>query len=203
MAFTVNPFALTNAANSFAVDSEGFVQGDALDDPVIRNLLRTGVLATTETLPMWGGVALYESISASGQASIGNTLGRATATTGGSTPLAGFSVFNQANAMVVTTSSDVPLATVGGTISYYRLGSGARIPVQCDPTLASLDGGAVSQQVSWDFTNQKLIAYNSGIGALPVKVESVAVGNSKIVSYNSGTGNATWLPTGATAVIVI
>ena len=199
MAFTVNPFAMTSAANSFAVDSEGFVQGDAQDDPVIRNLLRTGPLASTETLPMWGGVALFENISASGSASIGNTVGRATT----NTAVGAFSVFNQANAMVVTTSSDVPLAAPGGTISYYRLGSGARIPVQCDPALADLDGGAVSQQVSWDFTNQKLIAYNSGIGALPVRVEAIAVGNSKTVSYNSSTGNATWVPNGATAIIVI
>lgn len=203
MGFNVTPFAMTNAANSFAVDSEGFMQGDALDDPVIRNLLRTGWLNSTETLPMWGAVALYEDISATGDASIGNTLGRATTTTGGTYPLAGFSVFNQANAMVVTTSNTVPLASPGQTISYYRLGSGARIPVQCDPALATLDGGATTQQVSWDFTNQKLIAYNATPGALPVKVEMIAVGNSKIVNYNSGTGEATWTYNGTVAVIVI
>lgn len=204
MAYTVNPFAMTNAANSFAVQSEGFIQGDAQDDPVVRNYLNTGPLASTETLPMWGGVAIFENISASGFSSTGSSIGRATSNvTTAALGLAGFSVFNQANAMVVTTSNDVPLASTGATVSYYRLGSGARIPVLCNSALVDLDGGSVTQEVSWDFTNQELIPYNSTIGALPVKILMIAPNNSKVVSYNSSTGNASWVYNGTTALILI
>jgi hypothetical protein len=57
--------------------------------------------------------------------------------------------------------------------------------------------------VSWDFTNQKLIAYNATPGALPVKILDIQVGNSMIVAYSNVTGFATWNTAGACALIQI
>src|SRR6516164_4265396 len=55
-----NPAVVTNYPNSFSVISDGFVQGTLIDDPSRRFQVTHGYLAPTETLPMWGGVAIYE-----------------------------------------------------------------------------------------------------------------------------------------------
>src|ERR1700761_8222273 len=104
-----NPIVTTNVQGSFSVQSEGFVQGVALDDPVVRFYLAGGPLSASETLPMWGGVAITESIPAStANATVGSTISRATAITGGSNPLSGFSVLNQATAWVTSPQSECP-----------------------------------------------------------------------------------------------
>ena len=170
----VNPTLTTNAAGSFMPSTVGLIQGVAFDDPAIRNALAGGVLNSTETLPMWGGVGIYEYIPSgvSGyapnqtgfNAALGSLIGRSNGLTG-SKALAGFSVFNQAHAMINTPQSPVPAALNGMNVEFYRLGSGARIAVACDPSLASLEGGITAPQVSWDFVNQLLVPY---IGTLTV-----------------------------------
>lgn len=286
-----NPVLTTNGAGLFSATSNGLIQGVAMDDPSIRNSLAAGILATTETLPMWGGVAIFEDIPAIGMdGALGGNIGRATAIAN----LTGFSVFNQAHAWINTPQSECPSAGAGMTIPFYRLGSGARIPVACDPSLISLDGGLVTQQVSWDFNNQRLQPYdaatgtvsitsmtatfsngvytvavvcaavslvgavgdainisgatnsgtggaglingnhvvtaftdnenfsfqvtaasgaigtiggtmllNEGVGALPVKVLQISVGNSKIVSYDPVNNFVHWTPNGSAALILI
>jgi hypothetical protein len=160
MASTIafNPYLTSNAAGSFSTQSDGYVQGAAQDDPSIRNLLAGGILAATETLPMWGGVAISENIAAAtANNSLGGTIARATALTN----LTGFSVFNQAHNWVNSPQSQAPSAGAGMMVPFYRLGSGARIAVAMDPSLVSLDGGLITQQVSWDFNNQRLQPYDA------------------------------------------
>ena len=199
MAISINPFITTNAPGTFSVYSDGYVQGEALDDPAVRNELTSGPLASTETLPMWGGIGISQVVPASSVMGLGGAVARATS----SANLIGFSVFNQSHAWIQTPQSPVPTATNGMSIGFYRFGSGARIPVACSSTLAAaLVGGAVNQQVQWDFTNQVLIAYVSGT-ALPVQIVDVQIGNSKTVSYSSGTGFTTYVNTGTVAVIQI
>lgn len=160
-----NPMLTTNAAGSFSVQSEGYVQGNALDDPAIRYQLMNGVLAQTESLPMWGGVAIFEDIPNPGFGNItGPNVGRATSTSN----LTGFSVFNQGHAMVNWPQNKVPIVGQGGTVPFFRLGSNARIPVACDPSLASLQGGLINQQVSWDFSNQVLQPYDASTATVSV-----------------------------------
>ena len=179
----------TNAAGTFNVESSGWVQGMFIDDPAIRNELASGVLAMTETLPMWGGVGISETITPVGTYSppsslppvgaLGGWISRATnVTTGAAGQLTGFSVFNQAYGMVITTASPVPLAGSGMQVNFFRLGSGARIAVACAPSLVSLDGMVITSPVSWDYVNQQLIPY----------VPAYVTANSTAVSYNSTTG---------------
>ncbi|NDU92425.1 MAG: hypothetical protein G3I10_07425 [Ferrovum sp.] len=195
MALSFNPMQTTQPASSFLLQSDGYVQGAFFDDPSARLWLATGYIAYAVTQPIWGAMAITELVPTSNQ--LGNELELAT-TVANTTA---FTVFNQASNMIITPGNTVQQADAGMTVSYFRLGSNARIAVQCDPTLAgTLDGGATNQEVLWDFTNQKLITYTSGT-ALPVKVLSVNT-NSKIVSYNSGTGALTWT-TGACAIIQI
>ena len=173
-----NPYAMTNAAGSFNVTSTGWVQGMAVQQPAIRFSLANGTLSVNETLPMFGGVGIYENVpGVTGQpiTSLGSTVGRATTLTQTSaTGLVGFSVFDQNYSAVNNPQNPVPLVGSYGNVSYYRLGSGAIIPVQCSPNLAAYVGKSVLAQVSWDFTNQQLEPYSS---------TTIASG-----SYTSGTG---------------
>src|SRR5487761_2489213 len=125
-----NPGLTTNALGSFSIQSDGMVQGVATDDPAIRNELSGGVLASTETLPMWGGVGIYENIPVSGNnGTLGGNIGRATSVSS-TKALTGFSVFNQAHNWITTPQSPVPMGASASTVNFYRLGSGARIAVQ-------------------------------------------------------------------------
>lgn len=200
-----NPYVTTNALGSFNIQTTGFIQGTALDQPAIRFALSGGVLASTETLPMWGGIGISENIpglSGGPLDELGGVISRATSETAGTAgQLTGFSVFDQAHSMVNFPQSPVPQSAVGGLVNFYRLGSGARIAVAMDPALVSLEGEVITTQVSWDFTNQRLIAYNGS--ALPVRVIDVNIGNSMTVTYNSGTGFVTWNRSGSCAIILI
>ncbi len=161
VSLTFNPFATTQAEGMFNNNSEGMRQGTAFPDPAIRNAQRTGILATDETLPMWGGVGVYQNIpgvSGGPNPALGPVVGRASALTG-SKALAGFSVFDGANAMVVSPQSRVPLVGSGGQVMLYALGSRARIVVAMDPALIDLQGDPIGSNVSWDFVAQRLVPY--------------------------------------------
>lgn len=161
-----NPVLTVNAPGSFNISSSGYIQGQALDSPSIRNQLAGGVLASTETLPAWGGVAISEIISGvSGQpvSNLGGQIKRATNVTSNTTgSITGFSVFDQDHAMIQSPTSPVPVALSGMLVNFYRIGSGARLAVACDPALAAaLQGGQINQQVSWDYVGQRLIPYSA------------------------------------------
>lgn len=195
---SINPSLTTNAAGSFNIQSLGFIQGLALDDPSVRNELAGGYLDAAETVPMWGGVAIDELIAAVTE-SRGPSIKRAVS----NVTLTGFSVFNQNHAAISSPQSPVPLTPSGMLVNFYRLGSGARIPLKIDPALVTLEGEIITTQVSWDFANQKIIAYDGGIGALDVRVLEVAIGNSMTVTYDAGTGFATWNKSDSVAIVVI
>lgn len=156
-------YTMTNASGSFNIESTGFVVGTAEDDPVARYRLQGGTLATTETLPMWGGVgvtALIPGATGTPNVVLGPQIIRATTlTAAASGQLNGFSVFDQNYSAVNTPSSPVPLVGSGGQVNWYPIGSGARIKVAIDPSLVSLEGSLISSQVSWNFNNQRLQPY--------------------------------------------
>lgn len=171
---SLNPYVTTGFTGTFSTQSEGFVQGIALDDPAVRYYLAGGPLASTETLPMWGGCAVQELIaSTTGNATTGSTIARATSTA----TVSGFSVLNQATAWVTTAQSEAPSAGTGTTIPYYRLGSGARIAVACDPSLVSLAAGQTNQNVSWDFNNMRLQPYDAATSTYSVTSITSAYSN--------------------------
>jgi len=198
---SLQPLATTNAAGSFSVQSDGYVQGVALDDPSIRNSLAMGILASTETLPMWGGLPIFEHIPAStSNGALGGLVGRSTSYA----TVNGFAVFNQAQAFVTTPQSQAPSAGAGASIPFFRMGSRARIAVPIDATLAaSLANGTtpIDQQVSWDFTLNEIIAFNTT--ALPVKIVGIVLSNNKVVTYDSVNNLVNWTVTGALAIIEI
>jgi hypothetical protein len=162
-----NPYGqMSGNAGLFNATSTGLRQGTAYADPSTRYRLRAGILSNNETLPMWGGVGVYANVPGGSMINpggapsytLGPLVGRATGLTG-SLKLVGFSVFDEAYAMVTTPQSPVPLAASGMHVNWYPLGSLARIAVACDPSLVSLRGSSVLPQVSWDFTNQMLVPF--------------------------------------------
>jgi hypothetical protein len=207
-AISLNPAVQTNFPGSFALSSEGYTQGDALDDPNNRFNLRKGIVAPAATQPMWGGLAISESLAQGGvgvgatnpAGSLGSILAAAANLTAGTAGfLNGWTVHNQATALIGTAQSRVPQAPSGGAINYYRTGSGARIPVKVLAAAAiEWKAGATvgPQDIYWDTVNLQLTnAAGSGIigPILNVTIDDVNLANSKVVSYNSGTNLANWL----------
>ncbi len=175
-----NPFGTTNAAGLFATTSDGYTQGVAHDSPAVRFALAGGFIASAETLPMYGGIAISESLSAStSNGHLGNSISRAALNAN----ITGFTVFNQGHNAINWPQSQVPTLQSGMTAMFYRLGSGARIPVACDPGLIGLDGGLITQQVSWDFNNQRLQAYVASAATVSV--------TSMTATYSASLGGET------------
>lgn len=163
-----NPQIQTNAAGTFATSFAGLVQGFEYPDPAVRNFLAGGWLATTDTVPMWGGVLISEAVPTfpaspplTPEVALGGPVARATNLTGNGTALTGtgISVFSQAYGMINSPQSPVPLAPTYGQVMFYRFGSGARIAVAAAPSLTTLQGNPINQRVSWDFSAQQLIPY--------------------------------------------
>jgi hypothetical protein len=162
-----NPVVTTNAPSTFLVQTTGYIQGTAQDDPATRFQLSGGILASTETLPMWGGVGISEAINnpsyspTTPAGALGNVITRATTMSAGTAGvLTGFSVFDQDWSMINFPQSPVPLAASGMEVNYYRLGSNQRIVVACDPGFAAtLVAGGVptTKAVMWDFTGQEVV----------------------------------------------
>lgn len=205
MAATIpfDPYTTGNASGNFSVASDGWVQGLAMDDPDYRNWLTGGVLASTETLPMWGGCAINEALNAINvplvgtNNPIGNLITRATnVTVGAAGQVTGFSVYNQAYAMPITSSSQVPLSASGGPVNFFRLGSRARIPVLVAPTFAASLSGSIRQQVSWDYINQQLVPYAAAYAQGTITGATWAATGTGQISFAVGTDYTSELAAG-------
>ena len=178
-----NPGLTTAPANSFLLQSEGYVQGtDYTDNPAIRMQLSAGQLASTVSGAVWGGMALSETVPTTNSNQAGLSLTPATSVAN----TTAFSVFNQANNMIIVPGNSVQLAVAGMSLSYYRMGSNAEIAVQCDNGLAaSLDGGLINQQVSWDYKDSILQPYDASTATVTL--------TSVTSSYSASTGLYTFL----------
>ena len=187
-----NPNLTTAPANTFQVQTEGYVAGTFYsDDPAIRLSLLAGQIASTFSGPMWGGMALTEGIPAPNTTAGALPISAATAVSN----LTAFSVFNQANNAIILPGNTVQQAVAGMSMSYFRLGSNATIAVPVDPSLAAaLDNGNTNQQVSWDFNNNILQTYDASTPTVNV--------TSLTASFNSVTGIWTFAVVAAAATVV-
>lgn len=196
----MNPILTTNAKGLFSTNSNGFTQGDVLDDPAVKFALVGGVYDAAATAPIFGGMPVQE-FATGGDNVLGSTIKNAA---DNADPTA-FVVFNQAFAGLTTPQSNAPAFLPGMSVNYYRLGSGARIPLVLDPASVTVEGELVSTTVYWNFTENWLTTTLPGVGqsALPVKVLRVSTQNNKTVSYDPVTGYANWTTDGVVAVVQI
>lgn len=197
MSITVNPVTVTNFSGSFFSSSTGYVQGVLLDDPVTRFKLNQGMWGSNSVVYGGMGVTISTCTPATEAAEYNSVLTVATSESN----LNGFTVFNQATALVQTTSSTVPTGGQYMSMNYVELDSGARIAVAASSTVAAaLEGQAQNTAVYWDYTNQVLLGSPGGT-AIPVKIIDIAVGNSMVVSVSGS--NYTWNQAGSIVVIEI
>ena len=188
-----NPMVtLSGSSNSFELESQGYIQGAFMDDPVARMWVLPGMVASSNTYPLWGGIPIQENIPDLGVHTSGTRESQIIVPST-ATNVTGWTFFNRGHSMIIAPGQPVPLAGVGMSIAYARNGSNLRIPVPINSSLVStLEGSSITTQVSWDFTTQELVAYVSGTNEpLPIKVLKVAE-NSKIVSFNSTTNAVSW-----------
>ena len=162
MAYT-NGFPVTTSGMGLfnGASSKGYIAGQAQPDPATRWALRGGLVASSETAPMYGGVGVYADVPAQALSVPLPAIGRATALTGGTKNLIGFTVSDQSYNLLIDPQNPVPSAGSGQTIGWYPLGSRARIAVACDPSLIALAGSLLNAQVSWDFAAQMLVPYSA------------------------------------------
>jgi hypothetical protein len=177
----INPILTTNANSGFGVDWGGGFQGVAMPDPATRCALRNGILSTSETLPLWGGLPINEVLGNV----LGSTIARATSVSN----ITGFSVFDQGYAALSSPQSPVPLIYPGGTISFYRLKSGARLWLPCALNIGG-PGSSFNSKLSWDFVGMRAVPYAAPYGAA----------TPTSTSYNSTTGVVTLTFASAPAV---
>lgn len=179
---SLNPMATTNAAGSFGVQSDGFIQGVALDDPANRFNLASGTVASTETKPLWGGLPVAELLPGVNSSPRGSTIRRAVSLA----ELEGFTVFNQAHNGLTTPQSPVPLYASGMSVSFYRLGSNMRVPLKASAQVVALGtaGASVKTPLAWDFVNNQVTTAAAAAFA-GADIDTTAV------TYSNGVATAT------------
>ena len=203
----------TNKTGTFAVKSDGFIQGMLRSDPVSRYNIAQGILGPNEAFPIWGGVAISEAIPGGASQwpnansdSLGSIITRATSVAN----IQGFAVFDQSFAAPITPFSNVPLIGSGQSVNYIRFGDSQQLAVAIDPVFAgTLIGGLASQQVTWDFNAQRLAPYQAAgstisITSITPTFVSAQPGVPAYWSFAVVTAaNATGLPAGVGDVVNI
>lgn len=114
---------------------------------------------------LWGGIGVVECVSTVGTNVSGSTIKKATASVCNA-----FTVFNQAFHGVTTASSPVPLYLAGGSVHYYRVGSGARLPLPVSATVAALATGSDpvgADGFVWDLAANCIDIYSSSTSGNP------------------------------------
>lgn len=184
---TISPFA-----GLFNVDSRGYTQGVALDDPATRLQLCSGTVSSDFPYPLWGGVAVIEAIPKEEDSVAGSNIMMATATTCNA-----FTVFNQGYHGVSTANNAVPIYPQGGSVHYYRIGSGARIPLRISAAVAALatgTGPVGANSFAWDISNH-FVDVDSGDATEPkLNISLLSVSSNGITaSRNSNTDETFWM----------
>lgn len=195
----IAPYTTSNAQNSFLLQTDGFVSGTFLDNPATRYTLEGGVVGSSQSTPLWGGLPVTLEVPAVGSGGASSGLGSTIIAATAESNLDAFLVFNQASAGPITPSSNAPLYAAGMSANFVRTGSGLWLVLPVNPTaVATIAGGGSNTAIYWDYTNNRVDV--SGSGALGFQIIAVNQ-NSKVASYNSGTGALTWTQPGSVIVV--
>jgi hypothetical protein len=190
MSVSFNPNLTTNISSGFVLDTDGYVQGFALDDPAMRFQWEGAQVGGSTVL--WGGLAVSLTLQGVDKNKQGSTIVPATSLT----TINAWTIFNQSMNGIITPSSNVPQYAVGASLNIVRPGSLARLCVGVE-NLIILDALATSApnvSLYWDPTNLCITNSSAGTyGPLPVQLEALSAKGKTI--YSSG-GNTNWSTTG-------
>lgn len=194
MSVNFDPFKTQGTTSGlFNVESRGFTQGDAQDDPAVRLQLCSGTLDEKLDAPVWGGVGVIECISTTAQNVAGATIKKATAKACNA-----FTVFNQAHHGITTAGNPVPLYLAGCSVHYYRIGSLARIPLPVSANVAALADGSTpvdgSEEFVWNVDTNMVDVYSSATSTNPkvaIKLLMVSPAGNITVKKEDG-GSVVW-----------
>lgn len=191
MASTISiaPYVTTNSETSFLLQTDGFVAGTFLDNPANRYALEGGLVASTQSTPLWGGLPITLTIAADGPGGASSGLGSLITAATAEANIDGWCVFNQASAGVITPSSNAPLYPSNTSANFIRNGCGLWLVLPVNSTaISTIVGGGANQTIYWDYTNNRVDV--TGTGALGMQVILVNT-NSKVPSYSSSSLNWT------------
>lgn len=182
---TVNPMQTTNANGAFYVKSDGLIQGVALDDPAARYALASGTLSSDEVKPLWGGIGITELVAGVSSAVRGSTIKRATTRS----ELVGFSVFNQAHNGLTTPQSPVPLFLSNMSVSFYRFGSGMRVPLKASDAVITQGsaGISVNYPIVWNFANDCIDVFSTVAAGIATTDISWTAATASAVGFATAT----------------
>lgn len=193
---TFNPSLTTSPQNNFAVQTGGYTQGTFQDDTSSRMWLLSGTLASGTTVPVYGSVALTESVPTT-NSQTGAKLTVADGTTG----INAWAVFNQGYNGIITPGNSVPQYTANGTLNYFRTGSNARIAVKADASVSAAVGGSTTLVVLYWDTVLQILTATSGANTVAFTGRLISLNSTSKTILNTA-GVLTWT-TGLAAMIQI
>lgn len=200
--FTVNPVVVTNFQGSFFSTSTGYVSGTLLDDPVTRYKINQGMWNSTTAC--YGGTGITITLPTVGTEA--DEYNSVLTIASSQSNLLGFTIWNQATAMIQTPQGNVPLAAQYMSVDYVEFGSGARIALPCSSSTANaLKGQAQNTAVYWDYTNQVVLSSPGGTALVAKLIDVDTTGNSMVPVAGSGSlsGFTIWSQTGYSVVLEI
>ena len=190
MSVSFNPNLTTNISNGFLLDTDGYIQGFAQDDPAGRFQWEGAQVGGSTVL--WGGLAVQANVQGVDKTLQGPLIIPATSLD----TINGWTIFNQSMNGIITPSSNVPQYAVGSSLNIVRPGSLARIVVAVENStiLNDLATAEANVDLYWDATNLCITTSSGGnYGPLPVQLIAVSA-KGKTVYADAGATN--WSVTG-------
>ena len=189
-------YQTTVANNTFLLNTDGFIVGTLYGKFPDRYAIEGGVVASTQTTPLYGGLPLTLAVTAptiQGSSGLGERATLATAQTN----IDGWSVFDQGAAGIISGFSNVPLYYVNTSINFVRSGF-LVLPVN-PAAVNTIAGGASNQAIFWNFAQGYVDI--TGTGALGYQIIALST-NSKTVTYAAGPPiTANWNGSGSAIVV--
>ena len=193
-------FSTTVSASSFLLSSDGYVQGTLVGKFPDRFQIEAGVVAPTQTTPLYGGQPLSLAVKAPTTTQGSSGLGELASLSTAATNIDGWCIFDQASAGVITPYSNVPLYYANNSVNFVRVGSAAWVALPVNPAAVnSIAGAASNLPLFWNFAAGYVDI--AGTGALGVQIISLSI-TSKTVTYSAGPPiTANWAASGSVIVV--
>lgn len=182
MSITFNPYKTFGNSPSFNVSSQGYVQGDAQDDPAVQLLLESGVMISTATVNVFSGAPV--SVAASVR-SAQNTYAGSVVKPLVVNQIGGWVVSNRNYHGIITAGNPVPSWGAGESVHFYRPGSKARIPLPlAADVVAYVNAGTFPQVWYWDSVNHLVtsVVPSDSSAAVPITLMDVDTNGTTIIA---------------------